>query len=709
MTSSSLREVEHLIEGLHELAYNLWWTWNPQAQDIFHELSERKWRSSNHNAVSVLKAISRQELRARLYEKEFFDQVSDVLEQFRAYMEKEDTWWTSQQRLSDNPVAYFSAEFGLHESMPIYSGGLGILAGDHTKSASDLGIPFIGISLFYRNGYFQQSLSPDGYQHESYPLLDPRFLSVSLVEDEWGHPVTASVEIGHVSVTFHAYKLQVGRAVIYLLDTNRAENELHHREISSRVYGGDSTTRVMQEIVLGIGGVRFLRKLGIQPVVYHMNEGHSAFLTLELLRERLLIDEAIEKAEQWVRSHCVFTTHTPVPAGHDRFTPELLEFMLSHFTSGMKLSLNDVLKYGRENGSDHSETFCMTVLALRMSKTANAVSELHGHVSRDMWKHIFGKPTEDGVPIAHLTNGVHMLGWMANTTRTFWRKHLGEKWIYYLRSAAFWQQVADPELIADEDIWALRYRLRRELLEYVRRMIKGQYARTGADFLSIQDSLLNADVLTIGFARRFATYKRAPLIFTDLQRIAELVNDQDKPIQLVFAGKAHPRDEEGKRYIQQIVGYSKSPAFLGKVVFLENYDINVARHMISGVDVWLNTPRRPMEASGTSGMKIMIHGGMNLSILDGWWREGYNGKNGWAIGEDASLDNPEEQDRKDGEALYEVLQSQVIQEFYDRDELGIPRAWIQRIRNSMVSLIPQFNTDRMVSEYANKYYLNGSS
>jgi glycogen phosphorylase len=705
MNPSHLDKADSLIDGLHELAYNLWWTWNPKAQDIFHLLSERKWRGSNHNAVAVLKSVSRQELRARLWDKEFRERVEDVLNEFRTYMDKSDTW-TAINAPDLGPVAYFSAEFGIHESLPIYSGGLGVLSGDHTKSASDLGVDFYGISLFYRNGYFQQTIAADGWQHESYPNMDPDLLSISLVVDEDGNQIESEVEISHNVVKFRAFRVNVGRAMLFLLDTNLPENEIHHREITNRVYGGDTTTRIMQEIVLGIGGVRFLRKMGIDPSVYHMNEGHSAFLTLELLREQLAEGKSKKDAEAWVTDHCVFTTHTPVPAGHDRFSKDLLEYELGRYCKSLNMTIDDLMKYGMEDEKADANTFTMTVLALGMSRACNGVSELHGEVSRDMWKSIYGVTDADKVPIGHITNGVHVLGWMANRTREFWHKHLGSKWVYYLKNRAIWEQVADSELVPDEDLWALRYGCRRDLVEYTRRKQREQFQRMGGEYKSVQDNILNPDVLTIGFARRFATYKRAPLIFSDLARIAEMINDSERPVQLVFAGKAHPRDDNGKRFIQEIVGHSKNPMLFGKVVFLENYDINVARHMISGVDVWLNNPRRPMEASGTSGMKILIHGGLNLSILDGWWREGYNGSNGWAIGEDANSDNQEEQDRLDLESLYKLLTESVIPTFYDRDEYGIPRNWIQMIRHSMVSLIPEFNTDRMVAEYVEKYYKN---
>ncbi len=703
MNPSNLAHVDRLIDGLHELTYNLWWTWNPKAQDIYQLLSERKWRGSNHSAVAVMKSVSRQELRARLWDKDFRDKVEDVLNDFHSYLAKPDTW-AAMYAADLGPVAYFSAEFGLHESLPIYSGGLGVLSGDHTKSASDLGLNFYGISLFYRNGYFQQTIAADGWQHESYPNMNPDLLPVSLVTDAEGKPVEAEVEISHNIVKFRAYRVNVGRATIFLLDTNHPENELHHREITNRVYGGDSTTRIMQEIVLGVGGVRFLRKMGIDPSVYHMNEGHSAFLTLELLREQLAAGAPKADAQEWVKKHCVFTTHTPVPAGHDRFSRDLIEYELGQFIKSMKMTVDEVIEFGKEDPAKLDDLFTMTVLALRMSRAANGVSELHGKVSREMWQHIYSVSSADEVPIGHITNGVHLLGWMANRSREFWHKHLGVKWVYYLKNKAIWAQVADPELVPDEDIWALRYGCRRDLVEYTRRKQREQYQRYGNEYKEVQDNILSPDVLTIGFARRFATYKRAPLIFKDFQRIAELINDSKRPVQLVFSGKAHPRDDSGKRFIQEIVGYTKNPALFGKVVFLENYDINVARHMISGVDVWLNNPRRPMEASGTSGMKILIHGGLNLSILDGWWREGYNGENGWAIGDDSNLEDQEAQDHLDTENLYKLLTESVIPAFYDRDEYDIPRKWIQMLRRSMVTLIPVFNTDRMVSEYVEKYY-----
>jgi starch phosphorylase len=703
----SLKNLENMTRELRHLSRNLWWTWNPEAQEIFAELSPLTWTSSNHNSVTVLNSLSHQELKARLMEKEFAARVSDVLVEFREYLTRERTWCSAHAApFLKNPVAYFSAEFALHESLPIYSGGLGVLAGDHAKSASDLGVPFIGISLFYRQGYFQQLIAPHGWQQENYPLLHRTDLPLDPVLKEDGDPLVLSVEMSRSQVRFQAWRLNVGSTVIYLLDTELSENEEHYRQLTSRVYGGDMATRIGQEIVMGIGAVRLLRALNIKPAVFHMNEGHSAFLTFELLREQLSENKSLKQAEEWVRDHCVFTTHTPVPAGHDRFTPELMEYILGNYRSTLDFDLQQFLSYGRIHPADPQETFCMTVLALKMSRGANGVSELHGEVSREMWKDLYAHKNSQVTPIGHITNGVHVLGWMTRPTRRFWRVHLGPDWETRLMYPDLWRVISDRELISDEEIWALRYLLRRELIEFVRKRLREQFQRAGGDGSRVFEKILSPDALTIGFARRFASYKRAPLIFSDLAKAVALFNDPQFPVQLIFSGKAHPRDDRGKEYIQRIVEMTKRNEFFGKVVFLENYDMNVARHLISGADVWLNNPRRPLEASGTSGQKVSVHGGLNLSVLDGWWREGYDGTNGWAIGDDSSLENSEEQDNADADSLYETLTQAVIPLFFDRDEQGIPRAWIEKIRRAMQTLIPQYNTDRMVAEYVTKYYLS---
>jgi starch phosphorylase len=496
------------------------------------------------------------------------------------------------------------------------------------------------------------------------------------------------------------------------------------------VYGGDSTTRIMQEVILGVGGVRLLRALGVQPSSFHMNEGHAAFLALELLREKMQSGKSVPDALHFTKQQCLFTTHTPVEAGHDRFTPGLIDYVLRGFLSRLNLPFKDVMALGRVDPKDENEPFCMTVLALKCSRAANGVSELHGRVSRQMWQCLWPDRAVDQVPIGHITNGIHLLGWMKGPVRRFWRRKLNantqgaagagpvfagqetefwknkdSRWEAAINDPAFWQKMADPSFISDEELWALRYRLRRELIEFARRrlLIQGR-SLTQGDFIAF-DQLLNCDALTIGFARRFATYKRAPLIFQQFENIVKLVHDTQRPVQFIFAGKAHPRDDAGKRFIQHIIHLSKYSELKGHLVFIENYDVHVARTMVAGADVWLNNPRRPLEASGTSGQKAGCHGCLNLSILDGWWREGYDGTNGFAVGEDSHPDSIEEQDRLDSENLYRMLTEKVIPLFYNRDDRGIPRQWIQMIRRAMVTLVPQFNTWRMVQDYATKYYL----
>ncbi|HEY5480359.1 MAG TPA: alpha-glucan family phosphorylase [Verrucomicrobiae bacterium] len=718
LTSDELRE---LVAGLHKVARNLWWTWNQEAQEIFQELSPRGWQDLYHNAVAILHEVSDYELRVRLQDPYFAGRVCEVLRLFEAYMTDKTTWAHEHApALRANPVAYFSAEFGFHETLPIAAGGLGILAGDHAKSASDLGLGFVGISLFYREGYFQQAIDANNWQTEYYTLLNPKILPIEPVLDAKGEPMVCRVDIGMNEVAFQAWRANVGRAVVYLLDANRPENEQHFRDLTQRVYGGDSTMRIMQEILLGIGGVRLLRALGVQPSVFHMNEGHAAFLTLELVREKMAAGKKLPEALSETKAECIFTTHTPVEAGHDRFSPDLMDYAMHRFRTQIAAPFGEIMKLGRVNPQNAQEPFCMTVLALKLSRAANAVSELHGRVSRHMWHCLYSEKPVEQVPVGHITNGIHLLGWMKGTVRRFWQRKLttsgdaavpagfrapGPDWATQVNSPEFWQRMADPAFITDEEIWALRFKLRRELIEFARRrlLIQGQRLAHG-DFIAF-DQLLNPDALTIGFARRFATYKRAPLIFQQLDNIVRLTRDKERPIQFVFAGKAHPRDDDGKRYIQHIIHLSKYSDLQGHMVFIENYDVHVARQMVSGCDVWLNTPRRPLEASGTSGMKAGCQGCLNFSILDGWWREGYDGTNGFAIGEDAHADSVEAQDRADSASLYKVLTQDVIPLFYQRDAPGIPRQWIQRIRRAMVTLVPQFTTARMVREYTEKYYL----
>ena len=702
----SAAEIAELARGLNRLARNLWWTWDEGAQEIFAELSPRAWQNLYHNAVAVLHEVSDAELHARLQAPELATKVRKVLQAFDAYLNEKNAWAASQApELIRHPVAYFSAEFGFHETLPIAAGGLGILAGDHAKSASDLGLGFVGLSLFYREGYFQQEINQDNWQTEYYTHLNPRNLPMEPVLDARGEPLVGDVEIGMSQVFFYVWRVNVGRSMVYLIDSNHPDNEQHYRDLTLRVYGGDSTTRIMQEILLGVGGVRLLRTLGIQPSVFHMNEGHAAFLTLELIRERRAQGKNLEEALAATKAECIFTTHTPVEAGHDRFTQDLMHYSLHKLATRLKIPFADLMGLGRVDPANGNEPFCMTVLALKASRAANAVSELHGRVSREMWKCLFpGRPVEQ-VPIGHITNGIHLLGWMKGPTRRFWSKKNGPSLDGCVNTPEFWQKVADPAFVSDEELWAFRYHLRRELIEFARRrlLIQGQRLTKG-DYITY-DQLLNPDALTIGFARRFATYKRAPLIFDRFDDMVALVKDKSRPVQFIFAGKAHPKDNDGKRYIQKIIHLSKFSELKGHLVFIENYDIHVARQMVSGCDIWLNNPRRPLEASGTSGMKAGPNGCLNLSILDGWYREGFDGTNGFAIGDDSHPGNVEEQDRRDAAHLFRTLTEEVIPCYFERDADGIPRRWMQMIRRAMTTLVPQYTTWRMVQEYTQKYYL----
>lgn len=714
-------ELNELITGLKQLSRNLWWCWNQEAQDLFQELSPRGWQNMFHNPVAVLKEVSAQELRVRLQDVQFATRARAVLAEFKNYLADDKTWChLHAAKLHKNPVAYFSAEFGFHESLPISAGGLGILAGDHAKSASDLGLGFVGVGLYYREGYFQQAIDNNNWQTEYYNPVDPNNVPVEPLLDVEGKRIVLSVEIGMSAVSYQVWRVNVGRVPIYLLDTNLPQNEQHFRDLTTRVYGGDSTTRIMQEILLGVGGVRLLRALGIEPSTFHMNEGHAAFLSLELIREKMATGKNFADAQAATKTQCLFTTHTPVEAGHDRFTPDLMSYAMQRYLSSLKVPFNDIVALGRVKPDDAREPFCMTVLALKLSRAANGVSELHGQISREMWQHLYNVPVEQ-VPIGHITNGIHLLGWMKGTVRQFWKRKLndnsngeakffrekfGSDWASAVNHSDFWEKMLNPAFVSDEELWALRYKLRRELIEFSRRRLFLQgHTVTQGDFIRF-DSLLNPDALTIGFARRFATYKRAPLIFQQFDNIVKLVRDKQRPVQFIFAGKAHPRDDEGKRFIQQIIHLSKFSDLTGNLIFLENYDIHVARQMVAGCDIWLNNPRRPLEASGTSGMKASCHGCMGFSILDGWWREGYDGTNGFAISGDSHPSNIEEQDRVDSANLYRTLTEEVVPMFYNRDANGVPREWIQRMRRSMATLVSQFTTDRMVKEYTNKFYLN---
>ena len=697
------------ISSVKKISRNLWWSWDTEAKDLFKNLSPLLWERVNHNPVELLRHISSDELEARC-SCEFGPRIEKISKRFDEYIEEKDTWAASHaSELVANPVAYFSAEFGIHESLRIYSGGLGILSGDHIKSASDLGINFIGITLFYKEGYFRQYLNQDGWQIEDYPLQYPESLPVEKVTTKDGKDLIIEVTVAQSTVYAQAWSLKVGRATLYLLDTNIPANESHYRDICSRVYGGDQNMRINQEILLGIGGVKLLEALKLAPAVYHMNEGHSAFLTLELLKREIEKGHTLEAAKEKVKEQCVFTTHTPVPAGHDRFSRDMMHYIFDKYVTSCGIDFEDLMKLGSEDPNNTSGLFTMTVLALRLSRCANGVSKLHGEVSRDMWKHLYSTDDPKQVPIGHITNGIHTRSWSSGFTDRFWKKHAES--IEELFSS---RESAEAVLakVTDNELWCMRYHLKRNLIDFISRYLSNQLYHQHqftpykpADSSKSVKSSLSPDVLTIGFARRFATYKRAPLIFQDLDRLNALINNPVMPMQLVFAGKAHPHDDAGKEYIRQIVELSRRPQFLGKVVFLENYNIGVAKRLVSGVDVWLNTPVRPMEASGTSGQKTVLHGGLNFSIMDGWWCEAYNGTNGWSIGNGEESDNYDEQYRIDAGRLYDVLEHQLIPTFYERNEHNIPVRWLKNVRNAIATIAPVYNTDRMVKEYTMRYYL----
>ncbi|NTU57652.1 MAG: alpha-glucan family phosphorylase [Chlorobiaceae bacterium] len=698
------------IRSINKLSRNLWWSWDTDAKDLFKNLSPLLWERVNHNPVELLRHISTEELQARC-SCEFAARIDKVTKRFDEYIEEKDTWAANHApELVANPVAYFSAEFGIHESLRIYSGGLGILSGDHLKSASDLGINFIGVTLFYKEGYFRQYLNNDGWQNEDYPLQYPESLPVDKVTTKDGKDLIIEITIAQSTVYAQAWSLKVGRATLYLLDTNIPANEPHYRGICSRVYGGDQNMRINQEILLGIGGVKLLEALNIDPAVYHMNEGHSAFLTLELLKRELEQGLSLEDAKANVKSQCVFTTHTPVPAGHDRFSRDMMHYTFDKYVSQCGIDFDDLMLLGSEDPNNTFGLFTMTVLALKLSRCANGVSKLHGEVSREMWKHLYSTDDPNQVPIGHITNGIHTRSWSSGFTTRFWKKHTESiEDLFSSRESA----EAVLSKVSDNELWCLRYRLKRSLFDYISRYLSNQLYhqhqftpyKQAIDSSRLLKSTLSPDVLTIGFARRFATYKRAPLIFQDLERLNAIINNTEMPVQLLFAGKAHPHDDAGKDYIRQIVQFSQQPQFLGKVIFLENYNIGVAKRLVSGVDVWLNNPVRPMEASGTSGQKTVLHGGLNLSIMDGWWCEAFNENNGWSIGDGEESDNYDEQYRIDAGKLYDVLENHIVPTFYDRDEQNIPVRWLKHVRNAIETIAPVYNTDRMVKEYTLRYYL----
>jgi len=693
------------LQPLLEIANNLWWSWHPEAVELFIRLDRGLWQQTNHNPVKMLGLLPQHTLDAAARDEGLLTSIAHVKENLARHTSRTPWMEAAQLEGCDFTVAYFCAEFGLTECLQIYSGGLGCLAGDHLKSASELGMPLIAVGLLYRHGYFQQYLNADGWQLETAPDLDLANLPVHPVKDDQGKTVTVSVQLPGRTVHIAVWKVVVGRIPLYLLDTNLPENDAADRDITAQLYGGDMELRIQQEIVLGIGGVRALEAMGIRPHVCHMNEGHSAFLGLERIR-RLIEDHDIsfdEARGQAAASH-VFTTHTPVPAGIDRFPPDMIERYFADYHASLRLDMEGLLALGRDNVFNKNEFFSMATLAVRTADWANGVSKLHGEVSRGMWKGIWPNVPENEVPIQHVTNGVHARSWLSADLISLLDRYIGARWQNDPADQSVWKAIND---VPDEELWRVHERRRQKLIVWGRRVLREQLEARGVNPKAIreQGEALSDNALTIGFARRFATYKRGNLLLRDPERLLKMLGSADRPIQFLIAGKSHPADGGGKELIRQIVKFAAETQGGHRIVFIENYDINVARYLVQGCDVWLNTPRRGMEASGTSGMKAALNGVLNCSILDGWWDEAYESDLGWAIGRRENHTNPDAGDDIESKALYDLFENDIIPMFYNRNEQGMPRLWVERMKACIEKLAPFFNTNRMVQEYATNFYL----
>ncbi len=694
------------LARLSALAYNLWWAWHPQAQALYRAIDPAVWEATNHNAIRVLTEVAPERLQALAHDKTFLADYDATLAAFDSYMAGGAATW--YQRAHDHqlpgPVAYFSAEFGLHESLPIYSGGLGILAGDHCKEASDLGLPFVGVGFLYPQGYFRQRITRTGEQEAIYERLNFADLPAEVARDPHGREALITVDLHGRRVAARIWKFQIGRNPLFLMDTDVEENDPRDRVLSARLYGGDHEMRIAQEIVLGIGGVRALRVLGIEPSVWHMNEGHAAFLGLERIRE--YVEEkglSFAEAQKAVAANGVFTTHTPVAAGNDAFAYDLMERSFKDFWPRLGLSREQFLDFARQDQT-WGPSYSMTVLALKTSSRRNGVSALHGTVSRRMWQFLWPDLDTEEVPIRHITNGIHSPTWIAPSLARLFERYLGAGWLDRVDDAATWNAIAK---IPDAELWQVHQELKERLIDYARRKIGARSDRLGegAQILPGGQAMLDPRALTIGFARRFATYKRATLLFRDRERLVRLLNIPGHPVQIIFAGKSHPADEPGKALIRQIEHYTREPEFAGKVVLLEEYDMDMARHLVAGVDLWLNNPIRPYEASGTSGQKASLNGIPNCSVLDGWWDEGFNGHNGWSIGDEREYLNADIQTDADADSLYTVLERQIIPTYYDRAGDGLPHAWIAIMKEAARTVAPQFSMARMVKDYVEQLYL----
>jgi starch phosphorylase len=697
-----MEPTDETFQKLRELTQNLWWCWQPDIRAIFRELDPETWRIVHHNPVALLQRIPPEEVYRRVQDLEMQTRINQAHRRLQSYLHGGESWGVVHAGpILARPVAYFSAEFGLHQSLPIYSGGLGVLAGDHLKSMSDLGAPVVGIGLLYHEGYVHQLIDENGWQQDSYEPIAGAELPAGLALGADGQPARFSVELPGRDVFLRIWRVRVGRSVLLLLDSRDDANSPADQELTARLYGGDQETRIQQEILLGVGGHRALGVVGIRPSVLHLNEGHSAFALLERARE-IVEREGLEPAEalREVAGMSCFTTHTPVDAGHDRFRPDLAVSHLEALAHGLKMPMDEVMALGSERPGDPNAPFCPTVLALKLTRRANGVAALHGRVSRKMWQGLYPGKTEEEVPIGHITNGVHVRTWLAADMYSLFLQHLGPRWLDRISHADLWTRI---DKVRDAELWEVHQVLKARLFAFTRRRLADRRERLGIAAPAREP--LEPEALTLGFARRFATYKRADLLFQDLDRLDRLVNHPERPVQIVYAGKAHPRDTGGKTLAQRVANLEKDSRFAGRIVFIENYTMHVGRQLVQGVDVWLNTPRRPLEACGTSGQKCILNGVLNCSIPDGWWAEAYDGGNGFSIGDGEVHANPEVQDERDALALFDTLEKEVVPLYYQRDDLGIPRGWMARVKRAMRTLAWRYNADRMVMDYVKECYL----
>lgn len=697
---------QELYDKCVSIASNLWWVWSPDAIELFRDIDPVLWRQFDHNPVRLLREFTPAELDNRASQLALYSRINQCYRLLKEYLADKRTWGANNAGvLGARPVAFFSAEFGIHESMPIYSGGLGVLSGDHMKSASDLGVPMVGVGLLYGQGYFRQLLDKDGIQNEVYVDTDRQAIAMCPALDVDHQPIQVGIDTRVGRIYAKVWQLDIGRVRLYLLDCDVDGNSDDDRKLTSRLYGGDERTKIRQELVLGVGGVRALNALGITPGIFHLNEGHSAFGPLEVIRHRMEEDGlSFENAVRDVAQQTVFTTHTPVLSGHDRFNCELVEEHLGPLRDELEISYDQMMGLGRVDPQNKSESFCMSVIGLKLSRKANAVSQLHGHVSRRMWSSLWPWRVEEEVPIGHITNGVHVPSWLSVQMRRLYDRYFAQDWMSRMGEPDVWSKIynVDPG-----ELWETHNILKTQMIRFVRQRVSALSRRHQEEDKAIEKArkILDPNVLTLGFATRFETYQRASLIFRDLDRIDQIVNNSQRPVQLIFAGKAHPKDESGKQFIQSISNLRHDPRFRDSVVFIEDYDINVCRHLIWGVDVWLNNPRRPMDASGTSGQKVVYNGGLNFSVLDGWWAEAFNGTNGFAIGKGTQHVDDDIADDRDALSIYETLEKKIVPSYYLRDSDGLPNDWINRMMNSIATLAWRFSSHRMVMDYTRECYV----